>query len=67
MSLTDKNITGWPGQNINVSVEATDELGNPAGTLALLEFNSFVIDVIVKDYSTTMLQYPIYFIGGRQY
>ena len=46
MSLADETIAGWPGQNINVSVVATDELGNSAGTLALLEFNSSIINVI---------------------
>ena len=44
ISLAD-NITGWPGQNITASVVATDELGNSAATLALLEFNSSIKDV----------------------
>lgn len=59
MSLTDANIKGWPGETISVSIEPKDELGNPAGTLALLEFNSFVIDVTMESEMIPLVMFPI--------
>ena len=52
VAFNSSNVTGWAGQDINIVLEAMDELGHPAGTITQFTLKSsiFTVNLIVRSY-----------------